>query len=153
MLGTRSHRTALGSVFAVGSLLLAGSLTSCVNYSGCGIGRVDDDVVSEDLLGTYTGSEYGRLTFAPGGKLTYQDWEFSGGEYGKVSGAGKWSFGRGKEQDSVALGLDYPRTVEGGGTYGVTLFVAGSAGDLRLYDYLTDPDVCELNEFTHDSGA
>ncbi len=44
-------------------------------------------------------------------------------------------------------------TIEGGGTYGVTLYVTGSAGDLRLYDYLTDPDVCELDEFTHDSGA
>ncbi|WP_435606491.1 hypothetical protein [Streptomyces ardesiacus] len=44
-------------------------------------------------------------------------------------------------------------TIEGGGTYGVTLYVTGSAGDLRLYDYLTDPVVCELDEFTHDSGA
>ena len=147
MTGTRSIRSALGPVLAIGSLLLASSLTSCANYSGCGIGRVDDNVVSEDLLGTYTGSAYGGLTFEPNGKLVYRDWELFAGEYKGISGNGEWSFGRAEELDSVDLGLDYPKNVEGGGSYGLTLHVAGWADDLRLYDYLTDPDVCELNEF------
>ncbi|WP_217161704.1 hypothetical protein [Streptomyces sp. AC512_CC834] len=138
-------------MLAIGSLLLTSSLTSCANYVGCGIGRVDDDVVSEDLLGTYTGSEYGGLTFKPNGKLVYRDWEFSGGEHQGASGEGEWSFGRGKELDSVGLTLDYPQNVNGGGSYGLTLYVEGSANDLRLYGYLTDPDVCELNTFKREA--
>ncbi|MFW6724417.1 hypothetical protein ACHZ98_30575 [Streptomyces sp. MAR4 CNY-716] len=108
-----------GVALVATALLLAGMLTSCtVNYFGCGISRLDDEVKDGDLDGRYVGSEYGTLRLLPGGKRSFGDWRhfdaFSGLDGESIDipqGVGRWGFARTESADELVIHPSVPNSV------------------------------------------
>lgn len=140
-----------GTLIATGSLLAA-TFTSCANYAGCGIGRLDENVKPGDLNGRYLGSEYGTLTLEPNGELSFHDWRhydaFSGLDSDPVeilSGTGSWKLTRTERDDRVEISLTVPSSVSEDRDVTQELDADGSADDPTLYQFHSDPDTCDLN--------
>ncbi|MGW0859272.1 hypothetical protein [Streptomyces sp. NPDC002690] len=141
------------------TLILAASAgaTGCGRYSPCpGAGQRPEGLSTKDLVGTYQ-SAVGRLTLSSDGTFTTLGWptslEDATGEPQSRTGSGTWELTPGD-------GLDWPvdftfHKISGywdsavsGGYYGDGLHVSGSRENPHLYEYVGDPDSCELDTFT-----
>ncbi|WP_181785164.1 hypothetical protein [Streptomyces phytophilus] len=145
-------RIAAGATLIATGSLLAGALTSCANYTGCDIERLDEGVKASDLNGRYVGSEYGTLDLEPKGQLNFHDWRhydtFSGldGESIEIpSGTGTWKLTRTGKDDEVEVSLVVSSSVSKDRDVTYELLADGSADDPTLYQFHGDPDSCDLN--------
>ncbi|MFW6692321.1 hypothetical protein [Streptomyces sp. MAR4 CNX-425] len=148
-------RTVTGVGLLAAASLLAGGLTSCVNYFGCGIDQLEEDVTAADLNGRYVGSEYGMLNLEPHGKLSFRDWRHHDdvitGESTEVPyGTGSWSLTRAGRDDRVQVSLTASTSASEDFGVAFELLADGPADSPTLYQYIGDPDTCDINTFERD---
>ncbi|MEV4940498.1 hypothetical protein [Streptomyces zaomyceticus] len=134
------------------------STTGCATrYSSCpGAGQRPEGLNAQDLVGTYAHS-IARLTLRDDGTFATVGWpadlEGAAGLTRDRTGSGTWTLS--SEHDEawpVAFTFhkisDYLDSDVSGDSYGNGLHVGGSRENPRLYEYVGDPDSCELATLT-----
>ena len=139
-------------------LVVSATTTGCFGrYSPCpGDGARPEELSSKDLPGSYR-SPAGSLTLNGDGTFTAVGWprELDGasGDPRKRTGSGTWKL-------SAAGDPDWPisftfHKISGywdsqveHGHYGSGVFVSGTRDNPSFYEYVGDPDNCDLNTFT-----
>lgn len=127
------------------------SVTGCARYVACGEeGKRPSGLTASDLVGTYEGKPFGRLTLAADGTFTAQDWpdpgafEITGSSPRIAAGHGTWTL----EPETHFEDLDlHFATLGTQHNYGAGYSVAGSRQEPRVYRFAGDPDVCKFHIF------
>ncbi|WP_190078152.1 hypothetical protein [Streptomyces daghestanicus] len=145
------------------TLVLAASVstTGCSSrYSPCpGADQRPEGLNTQDLVGTYEDSA-ARLTLRNDGTFTTVGWpadlEEASGNSRDRTGSGTWKL-------TPDHDIDWPvsfsfHKISGfwdsdvsGGYYGSGLYVGGGRENPHLYEYVGDPDSCDLNTLTRNS--
>ncbi|MFI1028289.1 hypothetical protein [Streptomyces sp. NPDC020951] len=108
------------------------------------------------MIGTYR-SPTGSLSLNGDGTFTAVGWpanlDSATGDPRQRTGNGTWELtaagGSGWPVEFTFHKIsDYWDSQVKGGYYGSGVFVDGSRDDPRLYEYVGDPDACDLNTFT-----
>jgi len=130
-------------------IAVAGTTTGCglgEDPSSCrGAGQRPEGLVDQDLVGTYRGTGGTALTLKGDGSFTATGLPTdpdTGTEIAVGSNAGNWKL-------SPADGNDWPVALDFAKiSYGTGFFVSGDRQDPHLYDFIGDPDMCDVRSLT-----
>ncbi|MFF7680736.1 hypothetical protein [Actinacidiphila glaucinigra] len=124
--------------------LISTALTLAATTSGCGlagphsqcVGDVPDGLKSRDLVGTYRSSSSETVTLNKDGTFTSDGWPAGVG-----IGSGTWRL---NPPESPAWPLDFSFQE---GASGTGLSIQGSRKNPELYEFVGDPDQCDVVTF------
>ncbi len=155
----RRGRWALACALMV---VVASSVTGCfARYEACpGEDGRPDDLTAENLVGTYRNPSGSSVTLRGDGAFTTVAWlaglDEATGPLDQSRGSGRWDLSdAGDYELDVSLSFDEISDYDlGPGTYGSGFDISGPRGDLRLYEWVGDPDDCaNMSTFTSEPPA
>jgi hypothetical protein len=122
------------------------SVTGCARFFACGEeGKRPSGLTAADMVGTYEGKPFGRLTLAADGTFTVQGLpdpyapEIPASSPLIAAGHGTWTLEPEKRLEDLALNF----AMLGAPSAGFS--VAGSREKPRMYQFAGDPDICEFH--------
>ncbi|MFG2174723.1 hypothetical protein ACGFMO_25750 [Streptomyces niveus] len=142
----------------------AAAVIAATVVGGCAVGSEcraggerPRDLTGNDLIGTYRHSDL-SIVLSGDGKFTTQGWPTDVDGPPRKVGSGTWELtAEGDSGFPVSLSFHeiggFWDSDTKGGYYGAGLYVEGDREDPRLYEFLGDPDACDVQTFSRTSSS
>ncbi|MBT2399487.1 hypothetical protein [Streptomyces sp. ISL-100] len=142
-------------------LTVAAGTTGCFGrYSPCpGEEPHPEGLTPHDLVGTYRTTANRSLTLNQDGSFTTTGWpsdlEGATGEPERRTASGTWELTAGDDRLDwpVSFTFDEISDMDAGGGYGAGINVGGSRENPHLFEFIGDPDGCDLDTFKREPRA